>query len=439
VQGNPSQANLGDMAGALAAYQKARQILVALRRRDPASGAVRGELARCEMRTADTLASAGRIGEAIALFRSALAGESALAAERPADAARQMDLARSDIAYGNLQSWNGDLRGGLASFASARRILERLRAAPPRAPRAAAPAIIAPEPHPEAAAMASTAGRERPPTPAEIERELATTWTRTGDALCWEDHCQESVAWHRRAIAALEALARQQPNDVATLQALFTAHLKMGEAMEGIGDSARRLAACTRTLEVARAMAAADPRNTMAKRDVALAEDKLGDVLAAQRSFAEAQAHYRSARDALDALVALDPANLQHRRDLANTYNRIGEALLAAGRPADAIDSLEQGLRLREWLVLHDPQDLFARRDPAVSYGNLGDVHLGMARAATASPASRSVHLAAACGLYAHALVLWKDLAARGGMKPADDVEVRRLRGALASCGERPL
>ena len=45
VQGNPRQPNLGDVAGALAAYQKASRILDGLVRRSPASPAVRVELA----------------------------------------------------------------------------------------------------------------------------------------------------------------------------------------------------------------------------------------------------------------------------------------------------------------------------------------------------------------------------------------------------------
>jgi serine/threonine protein kinase len=411
VQGNPSQPNLGDIAGAVAAYRKAQQILARLLQRTPASRAVRGELASCDMHAADTLASAGRVGEAVQLYRGTLALETALAAEKPADAARQMELARCDIAYGNLQAWNSDLGGALASFASARRILERLRAAPPRAA------------HPP------------PPTRQEIARELASTWTRTGDALCWQDRCQDAAAWHQRAIGALEALAREQPNDTATLQALYTAHLKMSEAMEGTGDNTRRLASCRRTLEVAGAMAAADPRNTMAQRDLAIGEDKLGDALAAQHDFDAAQSHYRSAMGILAALVAFDPANLQHHRDLANTYNRIGEALLAAGRPADAIGSLQEGLRVREWLVLHDPQDQ-ARRDPAVSYGNLGDVHLGLAQGAAVAPAERRAHLSAARGMYVHALALWADLAARRAVKPADRGEIERVRRALRTCDE---
>jgi eukaryotic-like serine/threonine-protein kinase len=450
VQGNPSQPNLGDIAGAAAAYGKAQQILGRLLRRTPASAAVRGELARSDMHAADTLASAGRIGEAVQLYRGALTLETALAAESPADAAGQMELARCDIAYGNLQAWNSDLAGGLASFASARRILERLHAAPaagaaatrprPPAPAAATPtakAAAAADASPGDAAKAAGERRNRrPPTRLEIERELASTWTRTGDALCWEDHCKEAAAWHRRAIGALEALARQQPNDTATRQALLTAYLKMAEAMEGTGDTLRRIAACERTLVVARQMTAADPRDTMARRYLAIGEDKLGDALVVQHRFATAQEHYRSAMDILAALVALDTANLQYHRDLANTYNRIGEALIAAGRPGDAVGSLMEGLRVREWLVVHDPQDLFSRRDPAVSYGNLGDVHLGLAQGAAGSPAERRAHLSAARGLYVHALDLWADLAARGAVKPADQGEIERVRRAVRTCDE---
>jgi tetratricopeptide (TPR) repeat protein len=210
----------------------------------------------------------------------------------------------------------------------------------------------------------------------------------------------------------------------------------MGEAMEGTGDTARRLAACARTLEVARRMTAADPRDTMARRYLAIGEDKLGDTLVVQHEFAAAQSHYRSAMGILAALVALDAANLQYHRDLANTYNRMGEALIAAGRPADAIGSLMEGLRVREWLVVHDPQDVFARRDPAVSYGNLGDVHLGLARSAAAAPTERRAHLSAARGLYDHALALWADLAARGAVKPADQGEIERVRRAVRTCDE---
>ncbi len=308
VQGNPNQPNLGDIAGALAAYQKARQILGRLLLRSPASPAVRAETARCERRIANVLDSSGTVGAALDHYRRAMALQAALAAEAPGDPGRALELARSHVSLGDLQAWNSDLAGGLAEFATARRILVGLR-------RSSAPAAV------------------------EVERVLAMTETKTGDALCWQDRCREALAWHTRAIAALESLSSAHPNDADTLHALLTAYLKLGEAMEGLNDAGGRLAAGEKTLAVAERLVAADPRNALAQRTLSIAHNKLGDALATQWRFAEAQARYRAALALQNALADREPANIENRRDLANTYNRIGEALLAEGRPQDAADN----------------------------------------------------------------------------------------------------
>ena len=415
VQGNPRQPNLGDVAGALAAYRKAQQILARLPARSPADSAVRAERASCERRIADVLAASGAITAALEHYQRALALQSALAAEAPGDPGRGLELARIHVALGDLRAWNSDLRGGIAEFASARRILLGLLAAP----AAATPG-------------ASAAPHE---TPENIERELAMTETKTGDALCWQDRCREALAWHTRAIAALESQSRGHPNDAATLHALLTAYLKMGEAMEGIGDAGGRLAAGEKTLAVAAELVAADPRDARAQRSLSIADDKLGDALAAKRQFAAAQARYGAALALQSALAERDPANVEARRDLANTYNRIGEALLAEGRPRAAVDSLRRGLALREWLIARDPQDVFPRRDPAISYANLAGVHQRLAQAA-GTAAERRAHRQEALELYRRSLALWTDIQARGGLKPYDRPEMDRVKQAVRDGAE---
>jgi serine/threonine protein kinase len=422
VQGNPNQPNLGDVRGAVAAYRKAQRILARLLRQSPASPAVRAEIARCERRSADALGVIGASGAALLHYRRAVELQSALAAEAPGDPGHSemaLELARSRIALGDFLAWNSDLPGGLAEFAGARRILLGLQTGPPGAGPARAPAPIEVQ--------------------REVQRELAMTETKTGDALCWQDRCREAAGWHTRAIAALEALARAHPNDAETLQALLTAHLKMGEAMEGVGDADGRLAAAEKTLPVAAALVAADPRNVRAQRTLSIAQNKLGDALAGKRRFGEAQARYAAALALQNALVSSDSANVDYRRDLANTYNRIGEALLAEGRPAAAIDSLREGLRLREWLVARDPQDVFVRRDPAISYANLADVQERLAQAAGAraggaGATERLEHRREALSLYRRALQLWTDIQARGGLKPADQAEMERVKRQVSEC-----
>ncbi|HXO42325.1 MAG TPA: serine/threonine-protein kinase, partial [Thermoanaerobaculia bacterium] len=264
VQGNPNQPNLGDIAGALAAYQKARQILGRLLLRSPASPAVRAETARCERRIANVLDSSGTVGAALDHYRRAVALQAALAAEAPGDPGRALELARSHVSLGDLQAWNSDLPAGLAEFATARRILAGLRlqeVAPPGGRSGPGAGGIRP---PAAPATASTTGdRLNAPAAVEVERVLAMTETKTGDALCWLDRCREALAWHSRAIAALERLSRAHPNDADTLHALLTAYLKLGEAMEGLNDAGGRLAAGEKTLAVAERLVAADPRNAL--------------------------------------------------------------------------------------------------------------------------------------------------------------------------------
>jgi non-specific serine/threonine protein kinase/serine/threonine-protein kinase len=308
VQGNPTNANLGDSAGALQSYRKAGAIAekLASRSNDPQ---VRRALALVAEKTSDIQASSGQIEDAVRSAKVALAGFQALADANPGDPAAQRSLAISHLKVGDfLGNPNllnvGDTDGAMQSYRAALAILEPLYAADA--------------------------------TDQQTRRFVGLIHERIGAMLEAAGEVDGTVAEYEKSLAIRVPLAKENPTNTQIVRDAAIAYEKMANAMVLRHDLEGALVNRRKSLEIFRELVKADPANAIAQQSLAVSYGLLGDLLAGPDApnlgrTAEAVENYRAAVQISERMEQAGTANVETRRQLTALRPKI--ASLSAARP----------------------------------------------------------------------------------------------------------
>jgi non-specific serine/threonine protein kinase/serine/threonine-protein kinase len=355
VQGNPNNANLGNTAGALESYYKAKAIAEAFSERSPDDVNFRRVLALSCNKIGDALAMTGNITEAIKSRLQALPIFEALAKANPADGQAQINLARCYLKLGD------DLGNpNMPNLGATDQALDYFRKS-----MAVAAALAIRDPKNAQARRFVYLGHER----------IADALDQTGDAAGALDHYKQSQA-------ITETLLATDPSNGNYRRHLAVLYEKTGLILAKTGDTAGALEASRKSLDIFEALAAADPTNKLARRDLAIDYRFRGDHLARTHDMAEALVYYRKGLAIFEALEAADPMNTYLQSDVAETLHPLAKLLAQTGQPAEARRLALRALSIRKalaeqpeatpydlnsyaWaLLLGEPSDL---RDPAAA------------------------------------------------------------------------
>lgn len=308
VQGNPYLANLGDSAGALASYEKAR----AIRNRisDPSPGFLADRIGGAA-RISEILSVKGDVQTATQTLRQmiALAEGSPLSAARPVREA----LAR---AYSDLCAI--PFRTG--SFAEAL------------------------EPAAKLLDLWTKMARESRDPVAE-RAGLSLAHTRLGDALLRLGRHEEALSHVRTAATIDKELADSNPNSSARLkkyfidQSLLWLIFRDRPHLAGPGQA---MQAAQAAADLADRLLAADPANSSAFFDVTSAQSMLGDWFRDNGQAEVSISHYRRALDAIERFAANRPGELLTEDSRAYAHERLGAGLAESGHLDQALAQLRQ-------------------------------------------------------------------------------------------------
>ena len=359
VQGNPTGANLGNLAAARASFGRALSVAQALIAADPTDRAARRTLALAHEKLSDTDAWLGDLPRAVEHARSALEQWRLLAAGDSAGVGARRTVAMSYIKLGdvlgnpNLPS----LSDSAAATAQYREALALMLAVPPDS-------------------LTDWAAR----------RLLALVHERLGSMLSQAGRQAEAIAHFEQAIGIREGLVRERGASVDALRDLAVAHQVLCEAQLAGGDDAGALARCTRSLALYETLRAADPQNTQSQRDLALGHQSMHKVLAARGALTASLAQLERSATLSRRLLQSQPDNVPVRRDLARglllastVHARLASRSAAAPdvrsvRHQRADASYEEGQRLMAWLqergqLSSEDSVLLARTRTALSAG----------------------------------------------------------------------
>ncbi|HEU4631671.1 MAG TPA: protein kinase [Gemmatimonadaceae bacterium] len=335
VQGNPTGANLGDLAAARASFARALSIAQALVATDSTDRAARRTLALAHEKLSDADAWVGDLPQAVEHARHALEQWERLAADGSAGVAAQRAVAMSHIKLGdvlgnpNLPS----LSDTAAATTQYREALALMRAVPGDSLRDWTTRRLLALVHERLGAMLSLAGRHA-----------------------------EAIAQFEQATGIREGLVRERGASVDAVRDLAVAHQLLCEAQLAGGDDTGALARCTRSLALYESLHAADPRNTQSVRDLSLGHQSMHKVLAARGELSASLAQLERSAALSRQLLAAQPDNVPVRHDLARglLFASAVHATLAArpaatpaGRSAQrqrAVATYEEGQRILAWL-----------------------------------------------------------------------------------------
>jgi eukaryotic-like serine/threonine-protein kinase len=345
AQGNTSQANLGDSAGALESYGHARKLIQRLLERDPGNSQAITTLVGTDRTAADILENRGRRAEAQGMRREAIELLGRMAERNPTLQSRKtLALAQWSLASNLLQSQDWD--AAAKAFEQTLALYEALGKEQPGDPNAQRNIALSHKrlaaiqlqrqrladalPHFAAAERIDRARLAAAPLNAESRMDLSFDLSDKGLALTSADRDPEALAAYREALALRRAVVASDLNDYRaraslgrSLDLIARQYGKMNEHREAIAAAREAVATLSQVF-------AHDRENQYALRELALASQRLGEMLrqAARRSGAGAD--WRAAAEAYqhasERFASLAPAFALTKED-RDRIGAIGPAL----------------------------------------------------------------------------------------------------------------
>jgi len=306
IQGNVESANLGDLPGALALYQKALPLLDEAIGRESTDIEARTEQLIVYNRIARIQAEAGKPRDALQTYHDAIARASI--PEPSSHPEFRLALADAYLGSSHAQRDLGDDRG---AFESATECLRLYR-------------------------DAADAGRSNP----SVMRGLAGAHAAVGMSEMRLGQLERALDSFREGAATLETFAAAEPRDVNLGRTLMFAYGHVGDVlgnpdMQNLGDRPRTLQAYRQAAEVGQRLYELDRSDQRAASDYGIVLSHVETAMD-DNDFLQKLAVQRESLRVLDEAVRNSPDNVTPQIYRALVHLHLGDTLTAAGKVEDA-------------------------------------------------------------------------------------------------------
>jgi serine/threonine protein kinase len=325
VQGGVLDSNLGDVAGALESYRRARDLFA----RDSLPDAAR-QLASVEVKMGNALSYHGDLSAALEAYARA---QSVLEPVAGAAGASDDDLEQLATVYQSMARVLGLQRDSQKSLETSERVLTLRRSLMERNP----------DNDPWVDALAGA------------EAEVSMALQRMGRP-------HEALPHAKASLALRERIAADQTNNASAQRRLILSYSHVADilgnpTMPSLGDAAGAIEIYRRMTAVAERLVTADASDRRATWDLANCLLRLGSALVPTGARDEAIGHLERAARLMRDIASAEPANNRVRVTLAFVERRIGDALSASGRLTDALGPYDEAIRLSEAVLAADPDE----------------------------------------------------------------------------------
>lgn len=347
LQGNPARPNLGNYAGAVDSYEKARAILTSLapgRETKLVLAKIAHELSKIRLAQGQTNIALYESDNAQSIYRELLDGETGSADTLLLFLAQQIDHAQ-------IYSINNQYEKAIPMYESVLSRLETMDLSDRTSARLAA------------------MGR-----------------AYLSNSLSWDSRQAEAEAENERAIELAEILRQRYPRDAEIQGAVFNVYQLASSTFEGI-KNAVSLTYAEKAASAAQTAVDIDPADLQARLFLAKSQSRLGIVLALNGRVGESVSRLSEAEKGLLALIEREPRNTIYLDDLGSLYIRFGDVEKARGDLAATLDAYKKAVQICERMVAVDNGNLVAQRDLAQALKSVGvtENKLGMKSEARAS------------------------------------------------------
>lgn len=396
LQGAPRRPNLSDFSGAIASYEKARNIRQRLLEKNPDDFENQTRLAANLAALSYVRWWSSDISDALVDSEKAVEIYDRLLAERPPTIELRLAAEEARIDLANIHYFNEQIPKVYPPLHKAVATLETLK--------------------------------QTNPENVETLRLLGRGYTNLGMTLFWDTKQKESEATIEKALAMNESLVAAYPNDNVLKQGLLYTYLQSSQLYQE-DKPARSIEILLKALKVARESIARDAANTQARQHLAKTYSMLGLIPLHINKPDEAVPYLEAAAAEFASLERIDPKNRTYRHDIGRVLTLLGQAKHQQRRFTDALASYEKAVASFENEMRRDPKNNSPVRRLAAVHTYIGDTHRDSAT--TASGHQRQSHLRAAKENYQRALDIFLQLQAQDSLAEKDHKYLEEVRAAL--------
>jgi len=321
IKGLESFANLGDTAGALASYQKAKDLLEPLAAANTQNVEVTSQLAEVLNREGMLLDTTGDVAGALAMQRRSVGMLEQLAAADPNNQTYRVQLlaAKAFLRYALVD--NNQISQAIDQSRQLIAELQRIATADPKN--------------------------------SDVRRSLGVTYNALGQDLLRTGDVAGALENHRKALAISEALLGADPdNEQNKSDVAFTVQ-RLGEALAAQRSYKLAIQNYRRALAIREATLAAEPSNARAKDDVSTIQADIAQTLIEDGDAHGAMTAMSTALSLAEQVASQAPSNARLRARLALRHLEIGKihARLAQASGRSEADRKFEWQQAREQLV----------------------------------------------------------------------------------------
>jgi eukaryotic-like serine/threonine-protein kinase len=395
LQGAPRKPNLNDFPGAIASYEKARDIRERLLEKYSDLENLRlfaanlSALSAIREWTADTSGSLTDSQAALVAYETLLKAE-------PDSFELQMAAAEAHLNLANTYYYNEQLAQVYPPLNKALAALEKIR--------------------------------QRDPDNPEILRLLGRSHTLLSLTLSWDGKQEEGEQEMAQALAILEPLVARHPLDSVIRQGLLETYMQGSQLFE-VTNPARSYEILLKAREMAEKAITTDVANVQARQNLAKAYSRLGVIALGLTRTEEAIAYLEKSSAAFSALEQLNPNHPTYKNDMGRVVMYLGEAKRQQRAFDDALAIYARAEAIFDGLKRIDPRNNNPVRKLATIYECIGTVHREIAKSVTGE--LRRSHLQAAKENYQRALDILLQLQARKALAEYDLKYLEEVRAAV--------
>ena len=396
IQGNPTNPNLGDMAGAIASYEKAQKIRLKLLEKNPNGFEERRLLAANHQAFGNLHHQSNQLEESARQTEMALSLYEKLAAEQPDSPAMRLALAQITYDVADTRRDNSKYAEAIIYFRKALDLLTPLR--------------------------------DKDAANIQYLKLAGNCYQKMGNSLSWNGQQKEGEAETERAVQIYESLAASHPNDVSINNGLWQTYWMASSTYEEQNDPLSHEYAL-KALKTIQKIVENDPADTQARKRLARSFSTLGQTSTNTGQIADAVSYLEKAVSETTRLVENDPRSGRTKSDLGTALMRLAEARAKQKDFPGALAELERAERIYNELLELDATDTYSVRNHALIADFRAEIHLEWAKIVDGE--KRRIYQRTAKENYERAIEILLRSDAAKSLPEADRIWLEKMQSAV--------
>ncbi|MCY7375852.1 MAG: protein kinase [Pyrinomonadaceae bacterium] len=216
--------------------------------------------------------------------------------------------------------------------------------------------------------------RRQNPNNTDILKLLGDCYTQFAVALSWEERQKEAETQSAKAIEISETATAGNPNDINLRSGLWSAYWLSSSVYEEVNDALSHEYAL-KALKIIEEIVRQDAANIRAKQQLAKSFSRLGQTSINTGKSAEAVLYLEKARAGLQEITESRSKNNGLKTELTTNLMRLGEAKFKQEKFQDALADFEQAVKIHQDILQTFAGDMRVSRNLALTYESIAETH----------------------------------------------------------------